>query len=70
MPKMREEFQALKDQRWIEGAAEYGAFGFIQNDMVRFAIEEIADLANYAEMLYIKLRIMERKLDANSNHTP
>lgn len=66
---MRKEFQELKDQRWIDGAKEYGPFAFIRNDMVRFAIEEIADLANYAEMLYIKLRVLERKMSEDSNYT-
>lgn len=57
------EFFELRTKRHEAGAAEYGAFTFLGNDVVRMMMEELADTANYCEMQFIKLRFLQDALE-------
>jgi len=57
-----DEFASLRQERHKAGAAEYGAFTFLGNDVVRMMAEELADTANYCEMQFIKLMILNKYL--------
>jgi hypothetical protein len=50
-------------ERAQAGAEKYGEFAFLGNDVVRMAMEEIADMMNYGEMQFIKLYILQRYLE-------
>ena len=41
------------------GAEEYGPTKFLENDLVEFALEEMADFANYARYLYVRMRLLQ-----------
>ena len=41
------------------GQAEYGEYNFLGEDLPLFIYEELADLANYVGMLYVRLRLIE-----------
>ena len=41
------------------GADEYGSLNFLDVDLPTFIYEEIADIANYARFLYIRVRLLE-----------
>lgn len=62
LQRLSEEFEAFCYNRHLKGAKEYGDTKFLEIDTVRYALEELADLANYARYLYIKLRILEEEL--------
>lgn len=65
LQRLSEEFDALTELRHEVGAKEYGPATFLKVPLIRFAAEELADLANYARYLYIKLRVLEEVLDAS-----
>lgn len=54
-----DEFFQMMEERYNEGAQEYGPTGFINNNMMQFIAEELADVANYALMTYMKIRFMQ-----------
>lgn len=62
---LSEEFDSLTELRHETGAEEYGDVAFLTAPLVRMAAEELADLANYARYMYIKLRMMEEFLNAS-----
>lgn len=68
LQSLSEEFDQLTSIRHQEGAEEYGATAFLKNDMIRYIAEELADMANYARYLYIKLRIWEEYTSAGSDN--
>lgn len=49
------------------GQEEYGAFTFLENDVIRMMCEELADIANYARMQFIKILLMARETDLELN---
>ncbi len=53
------EFFELCQQRHDAGADEYGPLNFLDVDLPTFIYEEIADIANYARFLYIRVRLLE-----------
>lgn len=57
-----EEFASLREERHKAGAAEYGVFTFLGNDIIRMMAEELADTANYCEMQFIKLMMLQAHL--------
>jgi hypothetical protein len=65
MQELSDEFNSLIFSRHVEGAEQYGEFQFLKNDMVRFIAEELADIANYCRYTYMKLRLMEKVLNAS-----
>ena len=58
-----EAFDKLCQERHDAGAAEYGQFTFLENDVVRMMMEELADTANYCRMQFIKLMMMQHILE-------
>lgn len=62
MNELLEEFRDRREQRWDEGAAEYGETAWLKNNMIDFALEEILDAVNYLERMYVKLRLVQRGL--------
>ena len=64
------EFKHLCSNRLKEGEKEYGKEAFLKNDMFQFAYEELADFANYVEMLYVKMRLLEKGIiNESGDHT-
>lgn len=58
-----ESFDKLCRERHEAGAAEYGKFTFLENDVVRMMAEELADTSNYCRMQFIKLMFLQRMLE-------
>lgn len=58
------EFEDFAAARLDKGSQEYGSTAFLKNDMLRYIAEELADLANYAQFMYIKLRMLEEEARA------
>jgi hypothetical protein len=56
-------FDKLCQERHEGGLAEYGAFTFMGNDVVRMMMEELADTANYCRMQFIKLMMLQHALE-------
>jgi hypothetical protein len=67
MQMLSDEFNQLVYTRHVGGAEEYGEFKFLANDMVRFIAEELADIANYCRYTYMKLRLMEKVINAGGS---
>jgi hypothetical protein len=58
--------------RHQKGEEKYGALTFLGNDTIEMAMEEVADLANYARYTWIRLWLLQRataKLAAESPQT-
>lgn len=58
-------FDELALHRHNAGAKEYGPLTFLENDVIAMMCEELADLANYARMQFIKLLIIQEQLKAS-----
>jgi hypothetical protein len=56
---LSDEFDEVTRERHARGAEHYGPVKFLEVDTVQMALEELADFANYARYLYIKLRLLE-----------
>lgn len=52
-------FDHLCNERHKAGAAEYGNFTFLENDVIRMMAEELADTSNYCRMQFIKLMMLQ-----------
>ncbi len=59
LEKLNLEFFELCEQRHNQGADEYGPINFLSVNLPEFIYEELADFANYARFLYIRVRILE-----------
>lgn len=64
METFNSEFFDLCEIRHNTGAQEYGPFNFLDVNLPEFIYEEIADIANYARFLYIKMRLLEETAHA------
>ena len=64
MQQMSEQFEELCFARHVAGQQEYGEFTFLQNDVIRMMCEELADTANYARYQFIKLMILQERLNS------
>ena len=53
------EFFELCEERHNRGADEYGPLNFLKVNLPEFIYEELADFANYARFLYIRVRLLE-----------
>ncbi len=53
------EFFELCEQRHNAGADEYGPLNFLNVNLPEFIYEEMADIANYARFLFIRVRLLE-----------
>lgn len=58
-----EAFDKLCRERHEAGAAEYGQLTFLENDIVRMMLEELADTTNYCRMQAIKLLVLQGVLE-------
>lgn len=56
-------FDQLCQDRHELGAKEYGQFTFLENDVVRMMLEELADTVNYCRMQGIKLLLLQTMLE-------
>lgn len=63
LAEFSEAFDKLTIERHEAGAAEYGQFTFLENDVVRMMAEELADTANYCRMQFIKLMLLQKVLE-------
>jgi hypothetical protein len=63
--KLGEDFDRLCQDRHRMGQKEYGEFTFLENDVVRMMVEELADTANYARMQAIKLMLLQGAVEQN-----
>ena len=64
-----ERFDALCQERHEMGALEYGQFTFLENDIVRMMIEELADTANYCRYQATKLLLLQEALETQVAET-
>jgi hypothetical protein len=53
------EFFNLCQQRSEQGAIDYGELNFMKVNLPEYIYEELADMANYARFLFIRLRAIE-----------
>lgn len=58
------EFDILTAKRHAMGEEKYGPGTFLGVDTMQEAMDEVADLANYARYTYIKLRVLQEKVKA------
>lgn len=56
-------FEQLCVERHEMGQKEYGAFTFLENDVVRMMIEELADTVNYCRYQAVKLMLLQEALE-------
>lgn len=61
---LRKEFFRMVDDRRRGAKGEYGELGFMKNDTFEMICEELADMANYCMFTYVKVREMERRVNA------
>ena len=59
METFNSEFFDLCQERHNTGADEYGPLIFLNVNLPEFIYEEMADIANYARFLYIRVRLLE-----------
>jgi hypothetical protein len=64
LKKLSVQFDEFTLERHKLGAERYGAFKFLELDTLEMAMEEVADLANYARYTYIKLALLKLKIDS------
>lgn len=63
LQEMEDVFLNLVQQRHETGQVEYGEFTFLENDMIRMMLEELADVVNYARMHAVKLLMYAKSLE-------
>lgn len=61
--ELSEAFDALCSERHTAGQEEYGKLTFLENDVTRMMIEELADTANYCRYQAIKLMLLQDFLE-------
>jgi len=59
-----EEFDALCQERHDMGEKKYGPGKFLNVDTMDEALMEIIDLANYARYTYVKVRLLQDRIQA------
>ena len=57
-----ERFDDMIQQRHEMGGTKYGPVAFMEIDSIEMALEEVADLANYARYTWIKLKLLQVNL--------
>ena len=65
------QFEEMCEDRHKKGNAKYGVLTFLENPTLEMALEEIADLANYARYTFVKvvlLRHMIKQLQEQGIH--
>lgn len=56
-------FDKLCQERHEAGQQEYGVFTFMENDVIRMMMEELADTSNYCRMQFMKLMLLQMQLE-------
>ncbi len=74
LERLNLEFFELCEQRHNTGADEYGPLKFLDVNLPEFIYEELADFANYARFLFIRVRLLEeianeRGIDLSASFT-
>lgn len=64
------EFDVMCNDRHVMGAEKYGPVNFMTVDSLQMAIEEVADLANYARYTFIKLRLLQHYMTQQQQDVP
>lgn len=59
LQRASDEFDRWCQERHARGAQEYGETNFLKVDTLEMAMEEVADLANYARYTFIKLWLLQ-----------
>lgn len=57
------EYDAMTKARHEMGAEKYGPVRFAEVDSLQMAMEEVADLGNYARYTFIKLRMLQDAIE-------
>lgn len=60
---LEQEFLWSIEKRRIDGAKQYGEYKFLDNNTLDMMYEELADIVNYCLFTYVKLRMMEERID-------
>jgi hypothetical protein len=60
------EFEVVCAERHDKGAEKYGPAKFLLVDTIEEALQEVADLANYARYTYIRLRLLQEAVEQNT----
>ena len=63
------EFDAMAEARHRLGAEKYGPVRFTEVDSLQMALEEVADLANYARYTFVKIRMLQDGLSGAPANT-
>ena len=58
-----DEYRQLREQRMALGEEKYGPGKWMTVDTLEEALFEIADLGNYAEMTFIRIRMLQAQLE-------
>lgn len=58
-------FDKLCQERHAVGQERYGELTFLENDVLRMMLEELADTVNYCRMQAVKLMLLQDKLEAD-----
>lgn len=64
------EFERLCVERHEKGQLEYGKFTFLENDVVRMMVEELADTVNYCRYQAVKLMLLQTALEEQLVDSP
>lgn len=67
LQQLSNEFDAICMERHLMGAEKYGEGTYLGVDTLQMALEEIADLANYARYTFIKIRLMQENFNIDSS---
>jgi hypothetical protein len=65
--ELAEEFWERVGVRYDAGAVKYGPGKFLTLDTMEEALNEMADLANYAMMSYVRVRLLQEALESRMN---
>jgi len=68
--KLSLEFDEMCSARHAMGAEKYGPGKFLMVDTIEEALQEVADLANYARYSYIRLRLLQESIRLHIEQTP
>jgi hypothetical protein len=63
------EFDEMCEERYKAGAERYGPGKFLMVDTFEEALQEIADLVNYARFTFIKLRLLQEAISDAAKET-
>lgn len=59
---LMQKFEMMRQAQWEKGASEYGDVAFLDlpiGELFTMLQEELADVANYAMMLHVRVQVLE-----------